>query len=41
MKAMIGESLPENNSFAIVKVSKDGDISIDGFYNCEDRLMKK
>lgn len=40
MKGMIEGSLPENNSFAIVEVSSNGDISIDGFLNCEDRLLK-
>lgn len=40
MKGMIEESLPENNSFAIVEVHQNGDISIDGFFNCEDRSMK-
>ena len=41
MKGMIEESLPDNNSFAIVEVNKNGDISIDGFFNCEDRILKK
>lgn len=41
MKGMIEGSFPENNSFAIVEVNRTGDISIDGFFNCEDRILKK
>lgn len=40
MKGMIEGSIPDNNSFAIVEVNRTGDISIDGFFNCEDRILK-
>jgi len=41
MKGMIEGDLPDNNSFAIMEVNQHGDISIDGFFNCEDRMLKK
>ncbi len=41
MKAMVEGSLPDNNSFAIVEVDNNFNIIIDGFYNCEDYLMKR
>lgn len=41
MKGMIDGSLPENNSFAIVEIDPEKNIYIDGFYNCEDRILKK
>lgn len=41
MKGMISGSLPENNSFAIVEVDPERNICIDGFYNCEDKILKR
>lgn len=40
MKGMINGSLP-NNSFAVVEIDPDKNIYIDGFANCEDRILKK
>ena len=37
---MVEESLPENNSYAVVEVDDDLNISITGYYNCDDFLMK-
>lgn len=39
MKAMVEGSLPDNNSFAIIEIDNDMNIIIDGFYNCEDRIL--
>jgi len=41
MKAMIEGALPDNNSFAIVEITSSRDIIIDGFYNCENKEMRK
>lgn len=41
MKGMIEGSLPENNSFAIVEIDKDLNIYVEGFYNCENKEMKR
>jgi alkaline phosphatase len=41
LKSMIGDASPENSSFAIVEVDKSLNISIDGFYKCEDRYLEK
>ena len=41
MKGMIEGCLPENNSFAVVEIDPEGNTCIDGFYNCEDRILKK
>ena len=40
LKAMVEGSLPDNNSFAIIEIDNDMNIIIDGFYNCEDRILK-
>lgn len=40
MKGMIEGTFPANNSFAIVEIDKSLNISIDGFYNCEDKYFK-
>ena len=40
MKAMVEGSFPENNSYAIVEIDEDFNISIDGFANCEDKSLK-
>ena len=40
MKAMVEGSLPDNNSYAIAEVDNDLNILIEGFYNCEDYVMK-
>lgn len=40
MKGMINGALP-NNSFAVVEIDPDKNIYIDGFANCEDRILKK
>ncbi len=40
MKAMVEGSLPDNNSYAIAEVDNDLNIIVEGFYNCEDYIMK-
>lgn len=40
MKGMINGALP-NNSFAVVEIDPGKNIYIDGFANCEDRILKK
>jgi 3',5'-cyclic AMP phosphodiesterase CpdA len=40
MKAMGEGSLP-NNSFAMVEITDNLDIFIDGYFNCEDLVLKK
>ncbi len=40
IKAMVEGSLPDNNSFGIVEIDNNLNITIDGFYNCEDRVLK-
>lgn len=40
MKGMIEGSLPENNSFAVVEVDDQYNITVEGFYNCKDKEMK-
>lgn len=40
MKGMIEGQLPENNSYAIVKLTSKGDIIVDGFSLCKDIVMK-
>lgn len=40
MKAMVEGALPDNNSYAIIEIDNDLNISIDGFYNCEDLFLK-
>ncbi len=34
------EDLPDNNSYAVVEVDDDLNITIEGFYNCEDYVIK-
>jgi alkaline phosphatase len=41
LKGIIEGAFPENNSFAIVEIDKALNISIDGFYNCEDKYLEK
>lgn len=41
MKGMISGSLPDNNSFAVVEIDPERNIHIDGFCNCEDRILKR
>lgn len=40
MKGMIEGQLPENNSYAIVKLTSKGDVIVDGFFLCKDTVMK-
>ena len=39
MKGMITGAYPEHNSFAVVEVSKNGDVSIRGFVDCPNRFL--
>lgn len=39
MKGMITGQMPDNNSFAVVEIDGHNNIVIDGFYNCEDRVL--
>lgn len=39
MKGMIEGSLPENNSFAIAEIDSEYNIHIEGFYNCESKML--
>ena len=39
MKGMIENQYPEHNSYAIVTVEPGGDITIEGFADCESRRM--
>lgn len=41
MKGMIEGSLPENNSYAIVEIDMKNNIHIEGYYNCENRVLKR
>lgn len=41
MKGMIEGSLPENNSFAVVEIDEDANIYLDGYFKCEDKIMRK
>lgn len=41
MPGAIEQSLPENNSFAIVDIDQERNIYIDGYYNCKDRELPK
>ena len=40
LKALVEGSGPENNSYAIVEVQRDGDITITGYRRAESRLLK-
>ena len=41
MKGAIEGKYPSNNSYAIVEVTANGDIYIDGFANCQDKTLNK
>ena len=41
MKAMISGAHPPHNSYAIVEVSPDGTVSVNGFVDCESKVMAK
>lgn len=41
MKAMISGAYPQHNSYAVVDVSPEGNVSIKGFGDCENRLLVK
>lgn len=40
MKGMIEGKLPDNNSYAIVEIYSNGDIVVDGFCLCQDKVMR-
>ena len=39
MKGMIQGKYPEHNSYAIVEVAPDGTVTVNGFGDCEDRVL--
>lgn len=39
--AMVSGPYPDNNSYSIVEVMKNGDIRVTGYVNCESRIMNK
>ena len=41
MKAMISGAHPPHNSYAIVEVSPEGTVSVNGFFDCESKVMVK
>lgn len=41
LNGMIEKSAPEHNSYAIVEVMPDGDIIVEGFRDCPDRVMRR
>ena len=41
MKGMICGKYPEHNSYAIVEVAPDGTITLNGFGDCESRVLKR
>lgn len=41
LKSMIEGAFPENSSFAVVEIDESLNITIDGFYNCEDAYLAK
>ena len=41
LNGMIEKSAPEHNSYAIVEVMPDGDILVEGFRDCPDRVMRR
>ena len=41
MKAMIEKPFPAHNSYAIVEINRRGDIRIEGFADCEKRLLPR
>ena len=41
MPGVIEGHLPKNNSYAIVEILPNGDILVDGFKNCPDKIMRK
>ena len=38
---MIEQSFPQHNSYAIVEVMPNGDIVVEGFRDCPDRVMRR
>ena len=40
-KGIIEGPLPENNSYALVEILPNGDILVDGFSKCEDKVMRR
>lgn len=40
MPGIIEGSLPKNNSYAIVEILENGDILVDGFMNCPDKILR-
>jgi alkaline phosphatase len=41
LNGMIEKSAPEHNSYAIVEVMPDGNIIVEGFRDCPDRVMRR
>ena len=41
LNGMIEKSAPEHNSYAIVEVMPNGDIVVEGFRDCPDRVMRR
>ena len=41
MKAVIESDYPTHNSYAIVEIDRQGNISIRGFKDCESRELEK
>ncbi|MDR1859991.1 MAG: metallophosphoesterase [Bacteroidales bacterium] len=41
MNGMIEGALPKNNSYAVVSIDKSHSITVDGYFNCEDRLLER
>ena len=40
-KGMISGKYPEHNSYAIVEIAPDGTVSVNGFADCESRVLKR
>lgn len=38
---MIEQSFPQHNSYAIVEITPEGDILVEGFRDCPDRVMRR
>jgi alkaline phosphatase len=41
LNGMIEKSFPQHNSYAIVEVMPNGDILVEGFRDCPDRVMRR
>lgn len=41
MKGMINGKYPEHNSYAIVEISPDGTVAVNGFGDCESRVLTR